>query len=95
MIHQLKCREDYFEDICSGKKKFEVRKKDRPFQVGDFLVINEIALGSEQETGRCILLKIIYILDSKEFCKEDYVVIGFDYCTVESYSDITPRYLSR
>lgn len=33
MIHQLKCEEKYFKDVCSGKKTFEVRKNDRGFHV--------------------------------------------------------------
>ena len=27
-------------------------------------------------SGRCILLKITYILDNKDFCKDGYVILG-------------------
>lgn len=43
MIHQLKIDSEYFDDVASGKKTFEVRKNDRNFLVGDFLALNETA----------------------------------------------------
>lgn len=41
MIHSVKCQPDYFKALKDGTKTFEVRKKDRPYQVGDFLAVNE------------------------------------------------------
>ena len=41
MCHELKCLPIYFEPLKNGLKTFEVRKKDRPFKVGDLLAINE------------------------------------------------------
>ena len=35
MIHELKTLPEYFEAVIKGKKLFEVRKFDRPFQKGD------------------------------------------------------------
>lgn len=35
MIHQLKIQSEYFLDVASGKKTFEVRKDYRDFHVGD------------------------------------------------------------
>lgn len=43
MIHELKCRPEYFAALSNGTKPFEVRKKDRPYQVGDILAVNEFA----------------------------------------------------
>lgn len=39
MIHVLKCRPNYFDDVQSGQKQFEVRKDDRGFQVDDELIL--------------------------------------------------------
>lgn len=36
-IHKLKLDNDYFNDVESGIKNFEIRKNDRGFQVGDIL----------------------------------------------------------
>ncbi len=41
MIHEVKCRPEYFAALADGRKSFEVRKKDRPYQVGDILAVNE------------------------------------------------------
>ena len=41
MIHEVKCFPEYFAELKSGIKTFEVRKKDRPYQVGDILALNE------------------------------------------------------
>lgn len=36
-LHELKIKEEYFKDIRSGKKTFELRKNDRDYQVGDLI----------------------------------------------------------
>ena len=41
MMHLLKISENYFKDIVSGTKTFEVRNNDRNFIVGDFLALND------------------------------------------------------
>lgn len=43
MIHEVKCSPEYFAALKSGAKTFEVRKKDRPYQLGDILAVNEFA----------------------------------------------------
>ncbi len=35
--HELKLDIKYFDDVKTGKKKFEIRKNDRDFEVGDIL----------------------------------------------------------
>ena len=88
MIHQLKCESKYFEDIALGKKTFEVRNNDRNFRVGDFLALNELTphscnkKGEHKETGRCCIVYVNYILDDPAFCKEGYVVLGIEACSI-------------
>ena len=41
MIHELKILPQYFADVISGNKTFEIRKFDRPFHKGDLLALNE------------------------------------------------------
>jgi hypothetical protein len=41
MRHELKCWPEYFHAIRSGRKKFELRKDDRGFAIGDLLVLRE------------------------------------------------------
>lgn len=88
MIHQLKCDSKFFEDVASGEKTFEVRKNDRDFRVGDFLALNELTphacnrKGEHKETGRCCLVYVNYILNDSDYCKEDFVVLGIEACSI-------------
>ena len=41
MIHYLKILPEHFTAVACGAKTFEVRKDDRPFNVGDVLRLQE------------------------------------------------------
>lgn len=75
MIHALKIKTKYFEDVRNGRKTFEVRKADRPFADGDYLALNEIDEDGFY-TGRALLVEVTYLLFDTEYCKEGYVIIG-------------------
>ena len=92
MIHALKQLPEYFKPVVDGIKGFEVRKNDRPFQVGDLLALNEWDAEMERYTGRSCLVYIDYILNDEAYCKEGYVILGIKPCEVVSYNR-TPRYL--
>ncbi|EKE9396612.1 DUF3850 domain-containing protein, partial [Listeria monocytogenes] len=47
--HELKILSEYFWDIAEGRKTFEIRKNDRNFQVGDYLILKEFK--EEKHTG--------------------------------------------
>lgn len=74
-IHKLKIKPEYFNDVISGKKKFEVRYNDRNFKVGDLVVLEEFK--NNRYTNRFINCEITYILDDPGYLKENYVVLGF------------------
>lgn len=46
MIHELKIKPQYYEDIKIGIKTFEIRKNDREFKLGDILILNEYDSGA-------------------------------------------------
>lgn len=79
--HKLKILPEYFNAIMSNKKKFEVRKNDRDFQVGDCIELAEWT-AETGFTGRGIFVIITYILDDENYCKEGYVIFSFTplYC---------------
>jgi ASC-1-like (ASCH) protein len=70
MVHELKTDPKVFQAVYTGEKKFEIRKNDRGFKVGDELHLQEtkhtgaeMAEGAELEfTGRCIPVNVTHIL---------------------------------
>lgn len=77
-IHGLKIRGIYLFDIICNGKRFELRKDDRGFEVGDTLLLREVMDGGY--TNRGITTKITYILrDCPEYgLQEGYCILGFD-----------------
>jgi len=43
--HYLKTEVEYFDAVKSGKKKFEIRKNDRDFMVGDMVTLQMVDKG--------------------------------------------------
>lgn len=72
--HEVKCWPESFEAIATGVKTFEIRKDDRGYLVGDYLLLREwkptpAAMGvadlsavKRQYTGRNMMCVITYIL---------------------------------
>mgnify|MGYP003016307113 CR=1 FL=1 len=71
--HKLKIQQKYFEPVIQGKKRFEIRKNDRNFKVGDIVVLEEIDENNAY-TGDSFKTKITFITDYQQ--KNGYVVFG-------------------
>lgn len=67
--HDLKIQQCYLDNILSGRKRFEIRRNDRDFQVGDWMKLQSI------DGTNGVQCKIIYISSYEQ--KEGFVVIGF------------------
>ena len=65
--HILKLNEKYFEAVANGIKKFEIRKADRDFKVGDSLRLRKIESEHNQFTCNEIIVKFLYILYHNDF----------------------------
>lgn len=68
--HVLKCVMGPFEAVLQGRKRFEYRRDDRDFQVGDLLELQEVTtplsvLGTVP-TGRSKIVEVTYILRGSE-----------------------------
>lgn len=81
MAHYLKIFPQFFDDIVYNHKSFEIRKNDRDFQVGDFIVLQEYNDGDF--TGRCILAIITYILSDTRYNLNGYVTFSFDVIKID------------
>jgi len=51
----------YFEDILSGKKKYELRLNDFNIKEGDLLILKEWDPDTKKYTGRKIEKKVTYV----------------------------------
>lgn len=76
MIHELKILPEYFDAICLGHKTFEIRKNDRNFHVGDWLLLKEWNPETGY-TGYEILRYVSYILyDWQAGLKDGYCIMA-------------------
>lgn len=76
--HELKIMPKWFDDVISGKKKFEIRKADRDYRVGDLLCLREFEDG--KYTGRECYANISYIFKGTgEYgLAEGYWILGLE-----------------
>ncbi len=76
MIHRLKISPKYLNDILDGSKKFELRKDDRNFKVGDVLKLKEWK--DDHFTRNYVKVKVYYKLsDCPQFGLMDgYCILG-------------------
>ena len=75
MIHNLKILPHFYEDVIQLRKTFEVRKNDRPYAVGDFLILREFS-PDKGYSGRAVGASIIYVLNDLRYCKSGFVILG-------------------
>ena len=71
-VHELKIKPEYFEAVIWLRKRFELRKFDRDFRVGDTLKLREYKDG--EYTGRNLQTSIKYILSD---CPEYGLMPGY------------------
>lgn len=78
-VHYLKIKPEYYKDVECGLKKFELRKNDRDFQVGDVLMLIKLD-DKGNETDQVTRVKVTYILkDCPQYgLKEGYAILGID-----------------
>ncbi len=78
--YDLKIWPTHFWDIRSGAKRYEVRKNDRTFLVGDEILLREWDPEPAAYTGRVCLVRIIHVTDSTswEFIPNWITIFGFE-----------------
>jgi len=90
--HHLKTWPAYFKATFEGKKDFDIRKDDRSFDVGDFLILAEYDQRTGEFTGRAMgrrIESIVYggpkvegrpgVPDPTGGLREGYVILGHSY----------------
>lgn len=80
--HELKTLTEYFEPVRAGIKRFEVRKNDRDFKVGDKLLLRDY--DGANYIGRNVLVEVDYIFYGGNFglisgaCIMSFKILEFD-----------------
>lgn len=88
-MHVLKTVDQYWDDVKSGKKTFEVRLNDRAFQAGDVLVLRRVNKEGhpntlpEDNTGifanSDLTFRVSYLMQGGQFGIEPrYCVLGLE-----------------
>ncbi|WP_082713741.1 DUF3850 domain-containing protein [Sporosarcina koreensis] len=73
-VHNLKIMPEYFKAVASKAKRFEIRKNDRDYKIGDGLLLREYK--DDEYTGNEISAVITYMTDYAQ--KKGYVVMGIE-----------------
>jgi hypothetical protein len=68
-LHTIKIDRQYYDNIVSGRKRFEIRYDDRDYQVGDLLCL--VCAGDPNEN---IFVEIIYKTTYEQ--KDGWCVLG-------------------
>lgn len=75
-IHELKTDKEFFLDIASGRKGFELRKDDRGIEKGDILLLREYDAEKKKYTGRVSPRQVAYILKDFKGIEPGYVIMS-------------------
>jgi hypothetical protein len=77
-VHDVKCWPDFFDKVASGKKTFEVRRDDRNYMLGDYLLLREFEVKPRQEdsdyTGRELTVEVTYVMRGRP---NNPIAVGF------------------
>lgn len=86
-LHELKIKPIYYDAVVNGEKRFEIRKDDRNFKVGDLIRLQEY---DKDYTGRDSLYEIIYKLNDGEFgLKKGYCILSIKPYKSQTFLGIT------
>lgn len=72
MNHILDIQDEYFQDIKSGLKKFEIRRNNRNYSIGDDLTLVNL------KTNEVIVKTIIYINDVSIYDLKHILILGLN-----------------
>lgn len=90
-VHYLKTWSSSFVAVADGCKPYELRKDDRFFAVGDYVVLTEWNPVTKKYSGRAVKFKIGYITRHGEIpgLRLDFCILGIsDLSEVYNWRDI-------
>lgn len=77
MTHALKTWPNFFKAVKDGSKRFELRKNDRDFKLGDSLLLQEYDPVLKKYSGQEWEGSVSYVFSDESFgLKKGYVLLG-------------------
>lgn len=76
-VHRLKTWPEFFQEVADGNKTAELRKNDRDFNEGDWLILEEYDPDADRYSGRREMAQITHIVWEGFGLQEGYVMISF------------------
>lgn len=80
-IHELKVLPEWYREITSGFKNFEIRRNDRYFNPGDYIILTREPNTLEMIEFARIVRRITYVLHDYHFpdgIQKGYCVLGLE-----------------
>ena len=79
--HRLKSWPEFFEPICAGEKRHELRRfDDREFHIGDKALLEEFEPRTGKYTGRSIVVEITYVTSRDDPCAFSATALADNFC---------------
>ena len=75
-IHKMRMAVKCFDDVCGGKKSFELCRNDKGYKIGDILEMEEF--GDGIKTGRALKAGITYILTDHKGLEDGYCILALE-----------------
>lgn len=79
-VHELKVWHEFYDSLVtedlSKRKTFEVRRNDRDYKVGDFLLLKDYYPKVKAYSDKFTWKRITYILNDIRFLPKDIIVLG-------------------
>ncbi|EOA2996929.1 DUF3850 domain-containing protein [Yersinia enterocolitica] len=76
VIHQLEILPEYYQAVIEGRKKAELRKNDRYYSIGDYLLLAEWDFKHDVYTGRKVIVEVTDITLC-DFAAPNFVMLSF------------------
>lgn len=73
-VHELKTWPEFYEEVASGRKPFEIRLNDRDFREGDVLYLRKYHPDTRVYSGQYCYREVTYLTDWGQ--KPNHVVMG-------------------
>lgn len=77
-LHELKTIEPYFSMVLKEEKTFEVRKNDRNFKEGDYIILRHYDAEKKIYSGWFVACQVTYVLYNCPGLDSDYVAMGIE-----------------